>query len=313
MNFYNPLRDSVLLIILILFTVGAYFIMIYLRGKKGIYFGNLQTLEKTHGFKIQHVNSIVLIVKLIVVVLLYMMATNAIEIKEFRPVSDTDYVLLLDVSSSMAKTDFYPNRLDAAKNIAMKWLNILPNNTAVGLNAFSQDSVLTLPLSFDKGAVKTAISNISIDYARSGTDLDYALNTGIDMLNESSHKKSILLFTDGTESVSDKTIAKFKDSNINLIIFGIGSDTTINLSDIPDEFKDDYSSLALNMTLLESIANATNGKAYQVSNELELQSSFNDATLEQIKVSINSAYYVTLLIALISILELIIYARFGAL
>lgn len=316
MNLYNPLRDSILLLILIIMTIAAYFLMVYFRGKRGTYFGNLQTLEKTHGFRVFHVNSAILIVKLIVVVLLYMLATNSIEVREFQPIADTDYVLLIDVSSSMAKTDYLPNRLSSAKEISNKWLEILPNDTSVGMVAFSQDVDTFIPLTYDKSEVKNMVKDLEINYSKSGTDLDYAINYAIDLLNETSHQKSILLFTDGTETLTNLTISKMQNKEIKLIAFGIGSnneDELANLKDIPEEFRKDYTPLDLNFTILQNIANKTGGSAYMVSDEIQLKESFDSATMEQTKVTINSGYYVVLLITIISILEFVIYSKFGAL
>lgn len=311
----NPLQDSLLLAVLIVITILAYFLMKYLRGKRAAYFGNIKTLERTHGFRIFHVSLLVLTIKIIMIILLYMVATNTITIRDYRPITDTDYVLIIDDSSSMAKSDYEPNRLSSAKEISEKWLNIIPNSTGVGLVAFSKDIDYSVPLSYNKKILYDTINNITIDYTRSGTDLDYAIQFGIDLFGEvEDKKKTILLFTDGTEDVSNDTIRKTNNENISIIAFGIGSDLgNESNEDIPEEYRDSYSTLAFNFTKLEHLTTETNGKAYQVSNKYELQESFDDATLEVTQREIDSGYYVIMLIAFISILELLIYAKLGAL
>ena len=301
--------------ILIVITILVYFLMKYIRGKRAAYFGNIKTLERTHGFKIFHVSLFVLIIKIVMIILLYMVATNTITIKDYQPITDTDYMLIIDDSSSMAKNDYEPNRLASAKEISKKWISIIPNSTGVGLVAFSKDIDYSVPLSYDKKELYNTIDDISIDYTRSGTNLNYALQFGIDLFGDTEgREKTILLLTDGTQNVNNETITKTKMENISVIIFGIGnteeSETNEN---IPEEYRSTYNTLAFNFTILENLAEQTNGKAYKVSNKFELQQSFDDATLEVTQRELDSGYYVIMLIAFISILELLIYAKLGAL
>ncbi len=310
----NPLRDSILLLVLIMLTLVAYFFMSRMRVKRATYFGNLETLERTHGFRIFHVSSTILIAKIIMIILLYMVATNSFEIREFQTKTDTDYVLLIDVSSSMSNIDFEPNRLSSAKDISKQWLTVLPNSTSVGMVAFSQGIESFEPMTFKHSLIRDAINNLEIDYSKSGTNLDYAISYAADLLNQSIYQKTILLVTDGTEYVNNLTIAKLNDQNIKVYSFGIGSDEiAIDLEEIPEDFREDYVSLGLNFTLLEELSNSTGGVAYKITDSIELEENFKSATYEQVKVSVNSSYYIAVLIAILSILELILYAKLGAL
>lgn len=292
--------------------------MKYLRAKRATYFGNLKTLERTHGFRIFHVSTWILVVKMVLIILLYMVATNSVEIAEYKPIGDTDFVLLVDDSSSMSKTDFKPNRLESAKTIASRWLTIVPNSTQIGVVGFSNNIDVESPLSVDKKPIYEALNSMEIDYTKSGTNLDFAISYAINMFKDSSNnKKSILLFTDGTQNVSESTIQNAIQQKVKITIFGIGSEfqeaRNIDLSDIPEEIRNTYNEQNLNISILKDIAKQTGGEAYLISNEMQLEESFQDATLEQINVRINSAYYVTLFIAFMSILELVIFARVGAL
>lgn len=288
--------------------------MKYLRGKRAAYFGNMKTLRRTHSYKVFHISSLVLLIKIGLIVLLYLVATNSIMLKDYKPISDTDYVLLIDDSSSMAKSDFEPNRLTSAKNIATRWIKILPNSTSVGVVGFSKGIDVTHGMSYDRQEQLDTIDEISINYSRSGTNLDYAIQYSTDLMEEAKRNKTILLFTDGTQDVSNDTIDEIKKNNIKLIVFGIG-DNTINeeFADIPIEFRNSFNTLEFNFSKIEDLTNKTNGVAFKVSNSQELEDSFNQATLEEIQISLDSGYYVTILIAIISILELLIYSRLGAL
>jgi len=296
-------------------TVIAYLFMKNIRGKRATFFGNAKTLARTHNFRIFDVSSVVLILKIIMIIMLFMLATNSIDIKSYLPTTDTDYVLLIDSSPSMAKSDLKPSRLGSAKDISTRWLAVIPNSTAVSVVGFSTTVDYFIPLTNDKLMMQEAIASIEIDYTRSGADLDYALSYTIDLLRNSSQKKAILLFTDGTSNVSDSTIIKAIDEEIKIITFGIGQidETAVELGDIPEEFLDTFRSLDLNFEMLEDLSKRTGGQAYRVSSEVELERSFEDATYDQVKRSINTAFYVALLLFMLSILELIIYAKLGAL
>ncbi len=275
-------------------------------------FGNIKTLERVHGFKRFSPSPLILVIKVGIVCLLFLTATESIELRKQQLSSDRDYVLLIDSSSSMSKTDFNPNRLTAAKTISREWLRALPNSTRVGFIAFTSTVTSSLPLSHDKLTIQDEIEEISIDYAESGTNLDFALNTALDQLERSDLNRTVLLFTDGADDVEKLTIARANSLGVQIDIFGIGSRESENRV-IDEEFRDFYQTLELNFTKLEELSNSTDGKAYKISSIDELRSSFQQATLETIHVKLNTTYYIVLLIALLSISELVIYSRFGAL
>lgn len=290
--------------------------MKYLRGKRATYFGNLKILQRTHGYKVFHISSLVLIIKISLIVLLYLVATNSIMIKDYKPISDTDYILLIDDSSSMAKSDFEPNRLFSAKSIAKRWINILPNSTRVGVVAFSKSIDATTDITNNRNEQLRTIDEININYTRSGTDLDYAILYSIDLFGSSQdNNRTILLFTDGTQDVNNETIDKININNIKIIAFGIGDSilATTEFDNVPEEYLNSFNTLEFNFSIIEQLTNRTGGIAYKVSDSKELENSFNQATLEEVQISLDSGYYVTILIAIISILELLIYARLGAL
>ena len=287
--------------------------MRYLRGKRATYFGNLKTLQRTHGYKVFHISIAVLIFKMILIILLYMVATNSILVRDYQPIGSTDYVLLIDGSSSMAQSDYEPNRLTSAKQIATQWVNILPNSTKVSVVSFSQNIDYSTPLTHNTDELLSTIEDIDIDYTRSGTDIDFAVNYAIDALSASEHNKTILLMTDGTEGVNNETIAKANFEGVRIVVFGIGDASATSDVAIPEDFAGSFNDLRFNATTLEGIASLTGGESYEVSNEAELEQSFNEATLREVQVTLDSGYYVTLIIAIMSIVELLVYAKLGAL
>jgi len=275
-------------------------------------FGNINTLKKVHGFKRFHLSPWILFFKITVIVLIFFAATNTLVILKQKPALDTDYVIVLDDSSSMANTDYPPSRLDAAKDIAQSWLKLVPESTNVGYVAFAQDLIKNIPLTSDKSLVKDEIKSTKIDYSQSGTSTDYALISAIKMLELSpSTNKSILFLTDGVSSLNEETIAFANKNNVHINVFGIGSSDLMDLNEIPEEFRDDYIDMQFNFTVLEDLANKTKGSAYLIFNQEELEDSFEDATFEKVNMKLNSGYYILILVAIISITELFVFSKVG--
>lgn len=229
---------------------------------------------------------------------------------------DRDYVLVIDASPTMTKTDYPPNRLAAAKEISSEWVDFMPNSTRLGVVAFSSDIQNYVPLTTDKRKIKDAINDIDIDYSKAGSSLDYALNFAYQLLSKSDKNKRIILISDGTKTVDNKTLAKAKSEYIKIISFGIGSDKdteVINLSDIPEEFLDLYNKMEFNFTNLKWISEETNGTAYHIKDKLELKQAFEKATSHETTISLRSSYYLGIFIALLSIIEFLVYGKLGAL
>lgn len=294
--------------------------MVGMRKKRAARFGNLSTLRKVHGFRRFDASPAILVTKLLLIALIFFVATESIDIRQTKPISSQDYIILLDSSASMAKTDFNPNRLTAAKEISKNWLNILPKSTRVGLVAFSQDIALSVPLTEDRNILKEKIDAVNIDYSKSGTSLDFALNFALSLTERnSSNNNTILLLTDGTEDVSENTIALLQAEDMKIYSFGIGERKTdeiqnlIKDDEIPEDLKELYNTMEFNFTKMSELSNSTSGKAFEVSNGDELVDALNQATLESIQIKLNSGYWMLILIAMLSIFELVIYAKLGGL
>ncbi len=297
--------------------------MVYTRKKRATYFGNIKTLEKVHGFKRFDINPIILISKIIIITLLFLIATGALEIIKISPTTNTDYVIVIDSSSSMANTDLKPNRLEAAKNIASEWLNLLSNNTRVGLVVFSDSIDKYKELTFNKKEIENEIKNIQINYSKTGTNLNFALNTAFRILNESKKNKTVFLLTDGTENISQETIRNAQVNGIKIYSFGLGAktneETLKQIAELKRELGEDvniseyYDPLEFDFKILQQLSEKTNGEAFKINDEKELYNTIKQSTLEKQSIKLNTTYYVVLLLILLLIFEFILYGKYGAL
>ncbi|MBA3876190.1 MAG: hypothetical protein C0498_04510 [Anaerolinea sp.] len=105
-----------------------------------------------------------------------------------------DLVLVIDTSASMAATDVAPDRLTAAKQLAVDALRDLPAGGKVSVVAAGRTARVVVNATSDLGRVRAAVENLAVSPA-SG-DLGDALNLA-DALAARSRDAEILVATDG--------------------------------------------------------------------------------------------------------------------
>lgn len=139
-----------------------------------------------------------------------------------------DIILCIDVSGSMTARDFAPNRLEAAKKVAVDFVNKRLTDR-VGIVIFSGESFTLCPLTTDKSILVSAINGIRNGLLEDGTAIGSGLSTSVDRLrNSESKSKVILLLTDGVNNggLIDPRTAKeiAKTFGIKVYTIGVGSD-----------------------------------------------------------------------------------------
>jgi Ca-activated chloride channel homolog len=96
-----------------------------------------------------------------------------------RPAMDTTeekrqgaVMLAIDTSESMKKTDLAPDRLDAAREAANRFLDEAPEESLIGLVSFNDRAVVQVAPTLDRVAVRSALDRLEI---REGTALGSAV------------------------------------------------------------------------------------------------------------------------------------------
>ena len=134
-----------------------------------------------------------------------------------------DIMIALDISDSMLAQDVYPNRLKSAKQKAMQFLKLAPNER-MGVIAFAKNSYLVSPLSFDHNAVGFLLRQLSTDFiTEKGTNLMSMLQV-VDTSIKKDSKKYLLILSDGGDTHDFSEEIDFaKEKNIAIFILGIGT------------------------------------------------------------------------------------------
>lgn len=110
-----------------------------------------------------------------------------------------DMVLCIDVSGSMRSRDFYPDRLEVAKEMAAEFVRQRPVDQ-IGLVIFSGEPFTQFPLSTDHASLIIQIQSLRSGLLEDGTVIGEGLATSVARLSNSKSKsKVIILLTDGKE------------------------------------------------------------------------------------------------------------------
>ncbi|WP_192820740.1 VWA domain-containing protein [Rufibacter sp. LB8] len=147
-----------------------------------------------------------------------------------------DIVLVLDVSGSMELTDFSPNRLEAAKKVALEFIEGRVQDR-IGLVVFAGRAYSLAPLTTDYALLKESIRNIKLNMiSEDGTAIGSALAVAINRLRESTSKSKVcILISDGENtagSLDPELAAQLAHAfQLKLYTVGIGKEGTVQLAD----------------------------------------------------------------------------------
>ncbi len=224
-----------------------------------------------------------------------------------------DIVLCLDVSGSMMAQDLTPNRLEAAKAVAIDFISSRKADR-IGLVIFSGESFTQCPITTDYGVLKQQVQSISSGLLEPGTAIGSGLSTSVDRLKNSKAKsRVIILLTDGVNNgglidpITAKEIAKA--FRIKVYTIGVGTDgyapvpVNSSMGVILEQEK-----VNIDEKLLKAIANETGGNYFRAKDNESLKNIYSEIDkLEKSKVQILTTYrfsekfFPFVLIALIAI------------
>ena len=114
-----------------------------------------------------------------------------------------DIMLSLDISGSMLAEDLKPNRLEAAKEVATKFIADRPDDN-IGLVVFAGESFTQCPLSTDHGVLINLLNAVEFGVIEDGTAIGLGLANAVNRIKDSQAKsKVIILLTDGSNNRGD--------------------------------------------------------------------------------------------------------------
>ncbi|MBN1115883.1 MAG: VWA domain-containing protein [Bacteroidales bacterium] len=205
-----------------------------------------------------------------------------------------DIMLSIDISGSMLARDFKPDRLEAAKDVAIEFISGRKNDR-MGLVVFSGESFTQCPLTTDHAVLINLFRDIKSGMIEDGTAIGVGLSNAINRLKDSEAiSKVIILLTDGVnnQGVIDPTTAAelAKAFDIRVYTVGVG---TIGEADYPvgvDVWGNTVFRklpVEIDEATLQKISDMTGGKYFRATSNSKLREIYQEIDqLEKSKINV---------------------------
>jgi Ca-activated chloride channel family protein len=204
-----------------------------------------------------------------------------------------DIVMAMDISGSMLAQDLRPNRIEAAKKVAIEFIDKRPNDR-IGLVIFSGEAFTQCPLTTDHAVLKSLFKPLKSGMIEDGTAIGDGLATALNRIKESEAiSKVVILLTDGVQNrgnIDPLTAAEIaKTFNIRVYTIGLG---TKGMAPMPvmTPFGEQIMSVPVDIDekSLSQIANLTDGKYFRATDNQKLSEIYNEIDkLERSKIDVN--------------------------
>lgn len=206
-----------------------------------------------------------------------------------------DIVVSLDVSNSMQLDDFKPNRLEASKDVAARFVTGRPNDN-IGLVLFAKESYTMCPMTSDHAVLANMINSVTFDLIDGGsTAVGDGLVTAVNRIrNGQAKSKVIILLTDGTNNSGDvapKDAAQVaKAMDVRLYTIGVGSKGEFEAVVGYDPFGNAVRQKVqadIDEPTLKSMAQLTGGRYFRATDKSSLAEIFDEIDrMEKTKMSV---------------------------
>jgi Ca-activated chloride channel family protein len=178
----------------------------------------------------------------------------------------------------MLAKDFKPDRLTAAREVAMRFIDDRPNDR-IGLVVYEGEAFTQCPLTTDHKVLQDLFLQSKSGLITGGTAVGTGLATAINRLRESEAKsKVVILLTDGVNNagtiqpVDAAQIAR--QLGIRVYTIGVGSrgKALSPVAIYPNgSYKYDHVEVQIDEDMLKQVAELTDGRYYRAVNERKLR------------------------------------------
>ena len=205
-----------------------------------------------------------------------------------------DIMFAMDVSTSMLARDFEPDRLSAAKDIAIEFIAQRPSDR-MGIVVFAGESYTQCPLTTDRATLINLMKDVQTDLIEDGTAIGNGLATAVARLKDSDAKsRVVILLTDGVNNMGeiDPGMATeiAKTYGIRVYTIGVGANGTapypvqtpwgIELRNLPVEIDE---------ALLKNIAEGTGGRYFRATDNTKLSEIYAEiGQMEKTRTTVDS-------------------------
>lgn len=227
----------------------------------------IENVKKSLRLKLLHLPFVLRILAIIFLILALARPQGAMQ----EIITDTegiDIVIAIDISSSMLAEDFVPNRMHVAKETALEFIAMRPNDR-IGVTLFSGESFTLSPVSTDHSSLASLISSVQSGMVEDGTAIGNGIATAVSRLRESEAiSKVIILLTDGINNAGmiDPLTAAEMASVLGIRIYsiGIGTEGPVPFPvETPFGIRRQMVEMPIDDELLTRIAQSTGGQYFR--------------------------------------------------
>ena len=205
-----------------------------------------------------------------------------------------DIMLDMDVSTSMLARDFTPDRISAAKDIAIEFIAQRPSDR-MGIVVFAGESYTQCPLTTDRATLINLMKEVNTDLLEDGTAIGNGLATAVARLKDSDAKsRVIILLTDGVNNcgeIAPETAAEIaKTYGIRVYTIGVGANGEAPYPVMtPWGVQTQTQKVEIDEKLLADIASETGGKYFRATDNTKLSEIYSEISkMEKAKITIDS-------------------------
>ena len=205
-----------------------------------------------------------------------------------------DIVLAMDVSTSMLARDFNPDRISAAKDIAIEFIAQRPSDR-MGIVVFAGESYTQCPLTTDRATLINLMKEVQTGLIEDGTAIGNGLATAVARMKDSDAKsRVVILLTDGVNNsgeIAPQTAAEIaKTYGIRVYTIGVGANGMAPYPVMTPWGVDvQKMKVEIDEELLKSIADATGGRYFRATDNTKLSEIYSEINqMEKARTTIDS-------------------------
>lgn len=205
-----------------------------------------------------------------------------------------DIVLAMDVSTSMLARDFTPDRISAAKDIAIEFISQRPSDR-MGIVVFAGESYTQCPLTTDRATLINLMKEIETGLIEDGTAIGNGLATAVArMQNSDAKSRVVILLTDGVNNsgeITPQTAADIaKTYGIRVYTIGVGANGSAPYPVMtPWGVQMQNVEVEIDENLLKNIAETTGGRYFRATDNTKLSEIYSEINkMEKARTTIDS-------------------------
>lgn len=290
-TFVNP---NLLYLLLIVVPVIVWYVLNHKRTHASIQVSTIKGIGKNHiTYKhiLRHVVFALRVLTIVLIIIAIARPQSTLSWKNEES-EGIDIVLALDISSSMLARDFQPDRLEAAKDLAIQFI-AGRRNDRIGLVVFSGESFTQCPLTTDHMVLINLFRDIKSGMIEDGTAIGMGLATSVSRLKDSDAKsKVIILLTDGVNNrgaIAPVTAAELAQTfGIRVYTVGVGTEGMAPYP-VPTPFGTQIRNMPVEIDeeILQKIAQNTGGEYFRATDNKKLKQIYEQIDkLEKSKIEV---------------------------